>query len=196
MDFNILTLIILILIILVGFKIYNDSDHFQLKCIISGVDGEKYCVRDRKKLKESADHLAKVSVSLKKIVDECKNKYPDLPITKKLREGFNPNKIVETLPNSELTAYSENKGEKLAFCLETEKNNNKLIDVNTLTFVAIHELAHIGSEQIGHGDEFWKNFKFLLQRAVEIKVYDPIDYKNKPKRYCSMDIHDNPLYDL
>jgi hypothetical protein len=147
-------------------------------------------------LKESADHLAKVSVSLKKIVDECKNKYPDLPITKKLREGFNPNKIVETLPNSELTAYSENKGEKLAFCLETEKGNNKLIDVNTLTFVAIHELAHIGSEQIGHSDEFWKNFKFLLQRAVEIKVYDPIDYKNKPKRYCSMDIHDNPLYDL
>jgi hypothetical protein len=196
MEFNIMTLIILILIILVGFKIYNDSDHFQLKCIISGVDGEKYCVRDRKKLKESADHLAKVSVSLKKIVDECKNKYPDLPITKKLREGFNPNKIVETLPNSELTAYSENKGEKLAFCLETEKGNNKLIDVNTLTFVAIHELAHIGSEQIGHGDEFWKNFKFLLQRAVEIKVYDPIDYKNKPKRYCSMDIHDNPLYDL
>ena len=71
-----------------------------------------------------------------------------------------------------------------------------MIDVNTLTFVAIHELAHIGSEQIGHGDEFWRNFKFLLQRAVEIKVYDPIDYKNKPKRYCSMDIHDNPLYDL
>jgi len=196
MEFNIMTFITLILIILVGFKIYNDSDHFQLKCIISSVDGEKYCVRDRKKLKESADHLAKVSVSLKKIVDECKNKYPDLPITKKLREGFNPNKIVETLPNSELTAYSENKGEKLAFCLETEKGNNKLIDVNTLTFVAIHELAHIGSEQIGHGDEFWTNFKFLLQRAVEIKVYDPIDYKNKPKRYCSMDIHDNPLYDL
>ena len=196
MEFNIMSLIIFILIILVGFKIYNDSDHFHLKCIISSVDGEKYCVRDRKKLKESADHLAKVSVSLKKIVDQCKDKYPDLPITKKLKEGFNPNKIVETLPNSELTAYSENKGEKLAFCLETEKGNNKLIDVNTLTFVAIHELAHIGSEQIGHGDEFWKNFKFLLQTAVEIKVYDPIDYKNKPKRYCSMDIHDNPLYDL
>ena len=196
MEFNVMTVVIIILILLIAYKIYTDSDQFQLKCIISSVDGEKYCVRDRKKLKQSADHLAKVSVSLKKIVEVCKNKYPDLPITKKLNQGFNPNKIVETLPNSELTAYSENKGEKLAFCLETEKGNNKLIDLNTLTFVAIHELAHIGSEQIGHGDEFWNNFKFLLQRAVEIKVYDPIDYKNKPKRYCGMDIKDNPFYDI
>ena len=29
---------------------------------------------------------------------------------------INPNKIVEILPNSEYTAYSENKGKKLAFC--------------------------------------------------------------------------------
>ena len=38
-------------------------------------------------------------------------------------------------------------------------------------FVAIHELAHIASETIGHNDEFWNNFKFLLDNAVEIKIY-------------------------
>lgn len=195
MDLNFMAFIIILLAVL-SWKIYKSSDIFQLKCIISSVDGNKYCVRDRKKLKESADHLAKVSVNLTKIVEYCKEKFPEEKVTKKLSNGFNSNKIVETLPTSELTAYSENKGEKLAFCIETENGNNKLIDLNTLTFVAIHELSHIGSEQVGHGDEFWKNFKFLLQRAAEIKVYDPVDYKKEPQRYCSMDIHDNPLYDL
>ena len=47
-------------------------------------------------------------------------------------------KISETLPTSEFTAYSENKGEKLAFCITTTKKGSKLIDENTLTFVAIH----------------------------------------------------------
>ena len=35
-----------------------------------------------------------------------------------------------------------NKGEKLAFCLDTKKNSaGRLIDINTLTYVALHELA-------------------------------------------------------
>ena len=71
------------------------------------------------------------------------------------------------------TAYSENKGEKLAFCLDTEKNGGNLIDPNTLTFVAIHELSHIASKSIGHTDEFWNNFKFLLGEAKKINIYKP-----------------------
>ena len=71
-----------------------------------------------------------------------------------------------------------------------------MIDENTLTFVAIHELSHIASESIGHNDEFWKNFKFLLEYAEKIKIYKPIDYKKNPKNYCGMRITDNPYYDL
>ena len=52
------------------------------------------------------------------------------------------------------------------------------------------------SESIGHKKEFWQNFKFLLKNAVEIEVYNPIDYKKKPKKYCGMTITDNPYYDL
>ena len=68
---------IIILLAVLSWKIYKSSDIFQLKCIISSVDGNKYCVRDRKKLKESADHLAKVSVNLTKIVEYCKEKFPE-----------------------------------------------------------------------------------------------------------------------
>ena len=196
MNLDLLGYVLIIFIIIIVYKIYSDSDMAQLKCIISDVDGNKYCVRERKKLNEAADHLAEVSVNLKLLVKDCKENFPDTEITKNLIKGFNPKKIIETLPTSEFTAYSENKGEKLAFCLEKEKGQSKLIDINTLTFVAIHELAHIASTQIGHGDEFWNNFKFLLVRAKENNIYKPQDYKKKPERYCGMEITDNPYFDL
>ena len=193
---DILIYIIIIFIVVIVCKIYYDSDSFKLKCIISSVDGNKYCVRDRTKLNDAADHLAKVTTNLKLVVEDCKKNFPEQKNVKNLVEGFNPKKIVEVLPTSKYTAYSENKGEKLAFCLETEKNGGELIDLNTLTFVALHELAHIANDTIGHDDKFWNNFKFLLERAKKIGVYTPIDYKKKPKQYCGMTIHDNPLFDL
>lgn len=196
MKFHLLEYLLICLIVIIAYIIYSKSDMLQLKCVISNVDGNTYCVRDRKKLKDAADHLAKVSVNLKMVVEDCKKNYPNKTLVKKLVDGFNPQKIVEILPTSKYTAYSENKGEKLAFCLETEKKNGDLIDINTLTFVALHELAHISTDEIGHTDEFWNNFKFLLERAKKIGVYTPIDYKNEPKRYCGMTIHDNPLYDI
>lgn len=196
MNLDLLGYVLIIFIIIIVYKIYSDSDMAQLKCIISDVDGNKYCVRERKKLNEAADHLAEVSVNLKLLVKDCKENFPNTEITKNLTKGFNPKKIIETLPTSEFTAYSENKGEKLAFCLEKEKGQSKLIDINTLTFVAIHELAHIASTQVGHGDEFWNNFKFLLVRAKENNIYKPQDYKKKPERYCGMEITDNPYFDL
>ena len=124
-------------------------------------------------------------------------KYPNDPKVQRLVKGFNPKKISETLPNSELTAYSENKGEKIAFCLNKKKeDDNNLIDINTLTFVAIHELSHIMTVSIGHKQEFWQNFKFLLENAKTANIYVPVDYKKKPQEYCGMTISDSPYYDL
>jgi hypothetical protein len=177
-------------------KIYYESDAFNLKCIIATKDGNTYCVREREKLELAADLLANVTAKCKQLVQYMKQKYPNEPRVKKLVEGFNPKSISETLPTSEMTAYSENKGEKIAFCLNTEKDNDTLIDLNTLTFVALHELSHIMTTSIGHKQDFWQNFKFVLENAVAIKIYNPVDYKKKPKKYCGMDINDNPYYDL
>ena len=77
-----------------------------------------------------------------------------------------------------------------------KENEGKLIDINTLTFVAIHELAHIMTKSEGHKQIFWQNFKFLLEEAKAAKIYKPVDYKNNPQPYCGMNITDNPLYDL
>jgi hypothetical protein len=188
--------IFIIFILLLCLRIYYDSDAFNLKCIIASKDGNRYCVREREKLELAADLLASVTQKCKQMVLYMKEKHPSDPRVIRLVEGFNPKKISETLPTSELTAYSENKGEKLAFCLNTTKDGNRLIDINTLTFVALHELSHIMTETIGHKQEFWQNFKFLLMNAKEANIYQPIDYKKNPQQYCGMTINDNPFYDL
>ena len=176
--------------------IYYQSDAYDLKCIIASQDGNRYCVREREKMELAANLLADVTKKMKDMVKYLKVKKPDDPRTMRLAEGFNPTKICETLPTSELTAYSENKGEKIAFCLNKRKDGTKLIDVNTLTFVALHELSHVATESVGHGQEFWNNFKWILENAKEAGIYSPIDYKKYPEEYCGMKINDNPYYDL
>ena len=175
---------------------FINSDQFQLKCVVSTVDGNKYCVRDRSKINAAADLLANTTENCKKLVQYVHKKHPDNPMVQRLVAGFNPQKVVETLPTSEYTAYSENKGEKIAFCLNPEKKGDidNLIDEHTLMFVAIHELSHVGTKSIGHKTEFWENFKFLLENATDAGIHEPRDYKKKPVEYCSMKIKDNPYF--
>jgi hypothetical protein len=194
--YNILFYIFIAFLLLVCLRIYYESDAFNLKCIIASNDGNRYCVRERNKLELAANLLATVTGNCRKMVAYMNEKHANDERVKRLVNGFNPKKISETLPTSELTAYSENKGEKIAFCLNTTKDGDKLIDINTLTFVALHELSHIMTTSIGHKQEFWANFKFLLENAKEANIYQPIDYKKNPKNYCGMKITDNPYYDL
>jgi hypothetical protein len=135
------------------------------------------------------------------MVRYLKENHPKDERIKRLHNGFNPRNINETLPTSKLTAYSENKGEKVAFCLNKKSGtgdtpDNELIDIDTLTFVAFHELTHIMCKTYGHNQEFWDNFKFILENAKKSGIYIPIDYKKNPRQYCGMTINDNPYYDL
>lgn len=193
---NVLIILLVILVIAMCVMAVRDSDYFNLKCILSGVDGNTYCVRDRKLSQEAADLLASTVQKCNKLVEHLKNNDPDTTITKRLVKKYNPKKVKETLPTSKHTAYSENKGEKLAFCLAKDNDeNDNLIDPNTLMFVALHELSHIANETVGHGEDYWQTFKTVLKHAKEAGVYEPVDYKKYPKNYCSMTINDNPYYD-
>ena len=196
MKISILGFVLIVFTVLIIIKLYQESDIFQLKCIVSTKDGNKYCVRDKENLEKSADMLADMTIKLRRLVKHMAQKYPDEERVKRLVKGFNPKKIMETLPTSEYTAYSENKGEKLAFCLTKKKNEGNMIEPNTLTFVSIHEVAHIMTKSVGHNKEFWDNFKFLLENAKEIGIYSPVDYAKNPTEYCGMDITDNPYYDI
>ena len=194
---DILAYVMIFFIVAISIYMYWDSDAFQLKCIVSTVDGNKYCVRDRSKLQDAADLLAKITDKSKNLVEYMKEKHPNDDRVQRLAAGFHPQKVMETLPTSEYTAYSENKGEKIAFCLNKKrKGEDQMIDEHTLMFVAIHELSHVCTKSIGHKTEFWDNFKFLLENAKDAGIHDPSDYKEKPTEYCGMKINDNPYYDV
>lgn len=173
---------------------YLSSDAFNLKCIVAHRDGQTYCVRDSDRLQESAELLAEATVRMKEVVNTLQDKHPNDERIRLLVANFNPRRIVETLPTSEYTAYSEGKGTKLAFCLRKHKYEMQLIDINTLTFVALHELTHLMTKSIGHKPEFWENFKFALEHAEEIGVYAPVDYSKKPSEYCGLTIDSNPMF--
>ena len=44
---DVLGYVLIAFIVIICLYIYFDSDTFQLKCIVSTVDGNKYCVRER-----------------------------------------------------------------------------------------------------------------------------------------------------
>ena len=183
-----------LIVVVVGFLIYEKKSN-EVEMVESRVDGHKYLVQKMPDNKAAADLIAKTKARLIKLVDYCEHEYPNNNDVKRMCEKFNPNNITEVGKNSKYTSYSVNKGEKLVLCLRSRDGLNKLIDENTLTFVAIHELGHIMSDSIGHTKEFWENFKFLLKKAVEYGLYNPINYNKTPKEYCGMEINDNPYFD-
>lgn len=187
----------IVFVVYVSYVMYKDSDIFQLTCVISQENKKTYCIREREKLKEASDLMARVSDKLEQLVERMHAESPDDPMVSRIVKKFDASKIKEILPTSEYTAYSENKGEKLALCLNESKENpdSRLISDNTLMYVAMHELTHIGSVSIGHGDEFWTNFKRIIEYAVKYDLYTPIDYKKNNELYCGMNLTDNPYFD-
>ena len=105
---------------------------------------------------------------------------------------INPDNITETDKGSKYTSYSINKGEKMVFCLRSRDEKNNLEDLNTMMFVAIHELAHTMTKSIGHTPEFWDNFRTLLKNARKLGIYKRVNYNETPKSYCGIKITDDP----
>ena len=96
-------------------------------------------------------------------------------------DNFNPDNITETDKDSKYTSYSVNKGEKMVFCLRSRDEKNNLVDINTIMFVAIHELAHTMTKSIGHTQEFWDKFRTLLKNARKLGIKKRVNNNEKPK---------------
>ena len=168
------------------------SKYRDVTLVTSTINNKSYYVRKLPDSQEAADLLAKICGKLEKLCDSIRSK--KLQKTEQLLERFDCQHISETVPGSQYTSYSVNKGEQLALCLR-EKDTNRFIDINTIIFVAIHELSHIMTKEVGHTPQFWKNMKFLLEQAGQISIYTPIDYSKHPVNYCGMVIDSSP-YDF
>jgi predicted metal-dependent hydrolase len=163
----------------------------------SQVDGKEYRVRDLPDKQYAADMLAKLRLNLATLTDSLVQTFPHKQQVIRLQQNFqaDPNRFFESTPDAEHTSYSVNKGESVHFCLRQRDASERLVDVNVMMFVALHEMAHMITESVGHEPEFWNNFGWLLREAESRHLYKPTDFKSQPVTYCGVQITDAPKYD-
>jgi hypothetical protein len=179
-------------------KQFFDVTSYPMTTVTSKVDGKKYRVRDMPDKQRAADLLADLRIRMNKLKIHCETTFPDKPQVKRLSKNYHddPNRILESAPDAEFTSYSVNKGESVHFCLrQREGGNEALVNADVMMFVALHEMAHMITESVGHDDQFWNNFAWLLKEAEKIGVYTYQDFKAHPVAYCGIKITDQPTYD-
>jgi hypothetical protein len=119
--------------------------------------------------KKSANILCNIDNSIMKLIAYMETHYPGDKRTIKLKKKYKHNMLIES--NSE--AYTIGK-RYINICLKAPMSD--------IMYVIIHELSHLVSNTYGHDQEFFKNFKFLLNvsKSIGIRITAPNNYcKNK-----------------
>jgi hypothetical protein len=80
------------------------------------------------------------------------------------------------------SSFTENK-ETITLCIK-DPTTGKHYDMNSIMYVALHELCHATSSQMGHGDEFKRNFQKLLNEAEKRGLYS--SRIEMPPVYCGV----------
>lgn len=167
---------------------YFSPNHY----VKSNVDSKMYLVKKSKNSQESADSLALINFNVKLLLTNMKET-PEFQKNIRLLKGrYREGSLMENAYNSG-TSFTVNKGERMEMCVATRDSTEKVYDLNLLMFVTIHELSHVGCEEIGHGKEFQAFFKYLLGQAVKYGIYKHTDYAKKPVEYCGLMITGGPV---
>lgn len=177
--------------------LFYKQGSYEMASVTSSVDGQKYLVRNLPDKQDAANRLAHTRGKLLRLMRDLKQTHPDKPLVQQMLRNFDadPSRFSESTPDASYTSYSVNKGEKVYMCLRQRNEREELVDENIIMFVALHELAHIGTSEVGHTRLFWNNFAWLLKRAEELQVYEYTDFAAHPVEYCGIRITDHPTYD-
>jgi hypothetical protein len=181
----------------------------QTEPVTSKVDGMPYRVHGRHSApQEAADALARLNGQIIDLMRHLRARYvrgsdgvayPERrEAALRLLERYNPDNLAENSPRDPTgdTSYCLDKGAVVAICLRERGSTEQLIhDQGTLTFVTLHEMAHIAVDVKDHPTEFWAAFKFLLEEAEEMGLYRSPDYVKKPVTYCGVLVNYNPRLD-
>ena len=157
------------------------------------VEGRTYKVRDYddKRISQGvAEDLHELTLKVEKLLNHLEKKYPANGKVQKLLDSYNGNIQEITFENEGQVGYNVNKGEAIGLCMY---KNGKFMDINTIMFVLLHELAHSMTVAYSHDKEFWDNFSFLLNESMRIGIYTYEDFKSEPKTHCNMKIGHTPV---
>ena len=204
--------LVLVLVVVAGplGRLAFGPDRFtieQTTARVSTVDGMPYRIHEgHAGPQAAADALAVLNRRIVDLLRALRARYARGPpghaarcaATARLLARYNPDNIAENSPTdpSGDTSYTIDKGAVVALCLrERGPAAGALHDLDTLTFVALHEMAHIAVEDVDHPPHFWSAFRFLLEEAEAAGVYTSPRYEQAPRQYCGMSINYNPRYD-
>ena len=167
-------------------------------------------LKNHENFENAADILYRIDNNITSLINQMIVKYhnnkQNLPIKKfnivkkilfKTQQNYKSHSLKENFPTTagKDVSFNINKGDHISLCLRDFNNPKSFHEFNDIMFVAIHELAHSCTISYAHTDEFWYNFKFLLENAIEFNIYKFVDYNNNLVNYCSMEITYTPLTD-
>jgi len=188
------------LAILGGFTsmVYIAPQLIRTTFIQSSIDQRWYKVKKGPHQQKVADTLARLRKRMYTLVSYCIKNGPKQWVEPLSR--LNLDAIAESEENVGHVAYTVNKGEAIHFCIQkpqtqnTQKKGDESLsqpletNMNTLMYVAIHEIAHVVTKSTGHTEEFWQNQARLLRLAKKAGVYKDVDYQANPISYCGVRI--------
>lgn len=202
--------LIIILIFLIGIIFYcsiNNQESF----IDYNTGKKSYLVLEKRKgYQNAASILNIIDNNILSLIDHFDEKYSYIhkydnnpknqllfKIRNKIKKTYKSNSLRENFPNiiGKDVSYNVNKGEDISLCLRNYEDPNQFHDINDISFVALHEIAHSCNQSYGHDKSFWKIFRIILENAIEIGIYKNNDYEKDNINYCSMNITYNPIFD-
>jgi predicted metal-dependent hydrolase len=118
------------------------------------------------------------------------------PYIEQLERNLVNVEIRESSSNTVHTSYTVNKGEQVVFCLRSKEisqylKTSNIHDKNVIMYVALHEIAHVACPEYQHTPLFMKIFKFFTEVAIDIGLYDKIEFDITPHEYCGIMISES-----
>jgi hypothetical protein len=177
------------------------------RAVLSPVDGARYRVHlGAPDPRAAADALAALNGRATRLLRRLRARYvrgaagashpARRRAAQRLLARYNPDNLAENSPSAPGgdTAYSLDKGGVLAFCLRP-RGGGRVYGLGLLTFVLLHELAHLAIDAYDHPPEFWAAFRFLLEEAAAAGIYAAPDFARAPQDYCGLRVDYSPLGD-
>jgi hypothetical protein len=94
----------------------------------------------------------------------------------------------EIATTGDALAWLLGKSEEIGICLRDPERPDRFDasgeKINLCKYTLLHECAHAASQSCSHCDEFQRNFKHIVDYAVEAGVYEYRDYEKNPALYC------------
>ena len=188
----IIVIIAVIVILLILYYVFRSRYPSTKVYVVSSFDQKKYLVQNLPGKEQAAYLLSVINSRINKLkqylADNMSSYDKYRPYIQQLLNHTHHLVLTENAPGGQYTSYTVNKGDEITLCLRSKETGN-FHDINLLMFVTLHEISHIACPEVNHTKLWQQIFDFFIQVSDKIDIYQPVDFKTDPHRYCGMTIN-------